>query len=147
MSSFQDDATAQAIPGPGPLTPTATAVRTFMFGTASDEGPKLLAFRVSNLLIGRLADNHLGLNHSSVSRRHARISVMPNGVFIEDLGSQNGSTINGNTVNGRQPIRPGDILRIGHVPLFYFGFVQLEDPPKMQFVENSILLTPIVPPI
>jgi pSer/pThr/pTyr-binding forkhead associated (FHA) protein len=79
-----------------------------------------------------------------VSRRHAKISVTPKGVFVEDLGSQNGTTINGVAVRQPSPIRPGDIVRIGHVPLFYFGFVNPETPPEMEIVENAILLNPVV---
>lgn len=124
--------------------PQAFAVRTYLVAMATDRGPKLLAFRISNLLIGRLPDNHLALNHGSVSRRHAKISVTPKGVFVEDLGSQNGTTINGVAVRQPSPIRPGDIVRIGHVPLFYFGFVNPETPPEMEIVENAILLNPVV---
>lgn len=78
----------------------AQAVRTFMVAIATDGGPRLLAFRIANLLIGRLPDNHLALNHGSVSRRHARITVTGTGVVLEDLGSQNGSSINGTPVAG-----------------------------------------------
>jgi hypothetical protein len=125
--------------------PRSVAVRTFAFALSTDEGPSLLAFRVSNMLIGRLPDNHLGLNHSSVSRRHARISVTPRGVTIEDMGSQNGTTVNGEPTRGVTPIRPGDVVRIGHVPMFYFGFIQPDDPPAMRFVDNSICLNPLLP--
>lgn len=116
-----------------------------MMAVATDRGPRLVAFRMSNLLIGRLPDNHLALNHASVSRRHARISVTQKGVFLEDMGSQNGSTVNGTPVQGTVPVRPGDILRIGHVPLYYFGFVNPEHPPQLEVVESTILLNPMLP--
>lgn len=127
-----------------PTEPQAFAVRTYMVAVATDRGPKLLAFRISNMLIGRLPDNHLALNHGSVSRRHARISVTPKGVFVEDMGSQNGTTLNGVAVKEQQPVRPGDILRIGHVPLYYFGFINPEQPPALEIVDNAILLNPVV---
>lgn len=127
--------------------PSSRAVRTFLIALSTDQGPQLLAFRVSNLLIGRLPDNHLALNHGSVSRRHARISVTERGVVIQDTGSQNGTTINGTSVSGEQPIRPGDVIRIGYVPLFYFGFVQPGSPPEMKLIENNIALTPNAPPV
>ncbi len=127
--------------------PSARSVRTFMIGLATTSGPRLLAFNVANLLIGRLPDNHMALNHGSVSRRHARISVTRMGVVLEDLGSQNGSTINGKPVKGESPIRPGDVLRIGYVPVYYFGFIQVEDPPAVEMVDGSINLEPSAPPI
>ncbi|MBX3730536.1 MAG: FHA domain-containing protein [Candidatus Sumerlaeia bacterium] len=123
------------------------AVRTFLFALSTDQGPKLLGFRVSNLLIGRLPDNHLALNHGSVSRRHAKISVTARGVVIEDMGSQNGTTVNGTAITGQHNIKPGDVLRIGYVPLFYFGFVQPENPPQMEIVQTTISLNPNAPPI
>ena len=127
--------------------PKAHAVRTFMFALSTESGPRLLAFRISNLLIGRLPDNHLALNHGSVSRRHARISVKPTGVLIEDMGSQNGTTLNGVPVTSPENVRPGDVLRIGHVPLFYFGFVAPDDPPQMEMIENAISINPSLPPL
>lgn len=129
------------------VSPQAKSVRTFMLGLATEDGPKLLAFAVANLLIGRLPDNHLALNHGSVSRRHARIAVTNKGVLIEDLGSQNGSTINGKPVKGETPLRPGDVVRIGYVPLFYFGFIRTDNPPAVEFVDGSLSLNPSAPPI
>jgi pSer/pThr/pTyr-binding forkhead associated (FHA) protein len=124
-----------------------TTVKTFLVAIASDRGPRLLAFRVSNLLIGRLPDNHLSLNHNSVSRRHAKIDVTSRGVFIEDLGSQNGTTVNGTVANGQTPVRPGDILRIGHVPVYYFGFIDPSSPPTVEDTEQGVKLNPMTPSI
>lgn len=125
--------------------PKSITVKTYMLGLSTETGPRLLIFRESNLLIGRLPDNHLGLNHGSVSRRHARLSVTPKGVVIEDMGSQNGTTVNGEPLTGAKNIRPGDILRIGHVPLFYFGFIDPNNPPAAEIVEAGVLLSPMTP--
>lgn len=125
----------------------AMAARTFMIGCATDAGPKLIALRMSNVLVGRLPDNHLALNHTSVSRRHAKISVTPKGVFIEDMQSQNGTTVNGVAVKEATPVRPGDILRIGHVPLYYFGFINPDSPPVPELVDNAILINPVLPAV
>lgn len=125
----------------------AATVKTFLVALATDRGPKLLAFRLSNLLIGRLPDNHLSLNHGSVSRRHARIAITQTGVTIEDLGSQNGTTLNGSPVKQSSQLRPGDIVRVGHVPIYYFGFINPSQPPKTETIESTILLTPVVPSV
>ena len=125
--------------------PKAVAVRTYMMAIATEGGPRLFVFQMANLLIGRLPDNHLGLNHTSVSRRHAKISVTPKGVVLEDMGSQNGTTVNGNPVNKPTNIRPGDILRIGHVPIYYFGFIDQNNPPAIEIVESNVLVDPVTP--
>ncbi len=132
-------------PDSEPIQQKAATVRTFLFAVASDKGPRLLAFRTSNVLVGRLPDNHLSLNHGSVSRRHAKISVTNQGVFIEDMGSQNGTTLNGTSLKGQSNLRPGDILRIGHVPLYYFGFVNPDRPPQLELVDASIAVNPLLP--
>lgn len=124
--------------------PKAITVRTFLLAVSSEKGPRLLAFRMSNLLIGRLPDNHLAINHSSISRRHATISVTGKGIMIEDMGSQNGTTVNGLPVKTKTPIKPGDVIRVGHVPLFYFGFYDPDSPPTPELVETGIQIAPIL---
>jgi pSer/pThr/pTyr-binding forkhead associated (FHA) protein len=130
--------------GPGSMPSMSGAVRTFMFGIATDQGPRLLAFRINSMLIGRLPDNHFAINHGSVSRRHARIIVSPSGMLVEDLESQNGTTINGVRVKKEHPLKPGDVLRIGHVPLFYFGFIRPDAPPAIDLVESAVAVNAAV---
>ena len=57
------------------------------------------------------------INHADVSRRHARLSMANNRVFIEDLGSTNGTSINGQSIDEKGPvaIANGDQLIIGSV--------------------------------
>jgi DNA-binding winged helix-turn-helix (wHTH) protein len=58
----------------------------------------------------------------SVSRRHARITVAGDDATIEDLGSKNGTFVGGRPVQGRQPLRDGDEVRIGTVTLILRRF-------------------------
>ncbi|MBI5545060.1 MAG: FHA domain-containing protein, partial [Deltaproteobacteria bacterium] len=62
---------------------------------------------------GRADDNDIVLSGDQVSRRHAKIEVRASGAAVEDLGSRNGTEINGKRIEGPQPIRAGDILGIG----------------------------------
>lgn len=143
MSSAQNDATILDSGKNLETEPQAPrGQRTFLFALSTTSGPRMIAFQITNLLIGRLPDNHLALNHASVSRRHARISLTNKGMMIQDMGSQNGTTINGIPVKTETPIRPGDVLRIGYVPLFYFGFIQENAPPEIELVDNSIEVIP-----
>jgi hypothetical protein len=48
-----------------------------------------------------------------VSREHARIVIALDHAFIEDLGSHNGTLVNGQPVRGRCDIHPGDRIRLG----------------------------------
>ncbi len=144
QSSSKEETAAAFAELPTETTPNAArAVRTFLLAVSTESGPRLLAFQMGNILVGRLPDNHISINHGSVSRRHARINVGQTGVTLEDLGSQNGTTINGGAVKGQpMPLRPGDIVRFGHVPVFYFGFIDFENPPLPEIVETSVAFSP-----
>lgn len=66
------------------------------------------------MLLGRDNDCHVCIETLSVSRNHARVHVGPDGVEVEDLGSANGTFINGKRVQ-RASLRPGDKLCLDQV--------------------------------
>jgi DNA-binding winged helix-turn-helix (wHTH) protein len=68
-------------------------------------------------LVGRGDDVPVGLDGSSVSRRHARISVRGDRVEVEDLGSKNGTFVMGRRIAGPTPLAEGETLCIGSVLL------------------------------
>ena len=63
-------------------------------------------------VLGRDATNVVAIDSSSASRKHARITVEPAFVTIEDLGSSNGTFVNGVRID-RQVLAHGDVIRIG----------------------------------
>ncbi|MFI2367919.1 FHA domain-containing protein [Streptomyces sp. NPDC018833] len=66
------------------------------------------------LRIGRAPDNDLVVDDLIVSRRHAELRSLPDGTYeIADLGSHNGTYLNGRPID-RARILPGDIVGIGH---------------------------------
>ncbi len=70
------------------------------------------------MVIGRVAKCDVTLDDPKVSRRHARVIVDQGVVEIEDLGSSNGTTLNGRPVK-RRLVRPGDIIGIGMTELTF----------------------------
>ena len=70
------------------------------------------------LLIGRGSDAAIKLDDDYVSTRHARVGASGDEWFVEDLGSTNGTLVNGRRV-GRQDLADGDVIRIGHSVLVY----------------------------
>ena len=63
--------------------------------------------------IGRDASNGLVLDDDQASRRHARVSAQGDHAMVEDLGSSNGTYLNGQPIEGDRTLRPGDRLRVG----------------------------------
>ncbi len=63
--------------------------------------------------VGRHPSNGLVLDHDGVSRQHAVVERTADGWWVRDLGSKNGTTLNGRAVEGRQWLVPGDRLRFG----------------------------------
>ena len=68
------------------------------------------------LLVGRSSRCEVVLSHPTVSRRHARLILRDGRWVLQDLGSTNGSRLNGRQV-GRAQLRPGDELWLGEARL------------------------------
>jgi DNA-binding winged helix-turn-helix (wHTH) protein len=76
-----------------------------------------LSFGVN--LLGREPEAAVRLLSEKASRRHARICVDERSAWLEDLGSKNGTQVNGVRVEGTVPLAPGDRIEIGRELLVY----------------------------
>ncbi|MET9570163.1 FHA domain-containing protein [Streptomyces virginiae] len=112
-------------PRPGPSSPGAGPARvsnpsmttTFRRPSAVLPLPARTAVR-----IGRATDNDLVIDELDVSRRHAELRALADGSYeIADLGSHNGTYLNGAPVTGAVPLAEGDIVGIGHVAFCLVG--------------------------
>ncbi|QRN98719.1 FHA domain-containing protein [Archangium violaceum] len=63
--------------------------------------------------LGRADENDIVLGGDLVSRRHARLVVEGDSLSIEDLGSRNGSRVNGSPLQGSIDLQPGDTISLG----------------------------------
>jgi ABC-type multidrug transport system ATPase subunit len=90
-------------------------------GTEVPKTQKLSLQGQTTLIIGRDPGSDIVLSHPTISRRHARITrAAPEGKYvIEDLGSTNGSFVNGERVVGSRPLRQGNIIQVGPVKLVF----------------------------
>ncbi len=68
--------------------------------------------------VGRDAGSGIRLDGDEfASAQHARIDPRPDGVWVEDLGSTNGTFVNGAQITSRRLLEPGDVLRVGETEL------------------------------
>ena len=65
------------------------------------------------MTIGRDPANQLPIDGAGVSRRHAQISLSGAGLMVEDLGSSNGTYVNGHRLTAPLVLQPGDRLNLG----------------------------------
>ncbi|MDQ0989036.1 FHA domain-containing protein [Streptomyces sp. V3I7] len=99
-------------PAPDPERPSAVSMpaRTATFRKPATVRP----LPTRTVRIGRAADSDLVVDDLLVSRRHAELCAHADGTYeIADLGSHNGTFLNGRPVT-RAPVVPGDIIGIGH---------------------------------
>lgn len=84
------------------------------------------AFKQSEIVIGRDEDCELVISDIAVSRKHSKIALENGRFIIVDLGSGNGTWLNGDRVDGSQDLSPGDEIVIGERTL---RFVELNEAP------------------
>jgi adenylate cyclase len=114
------------------VTPTKTMISapaTLRFQGADLEGRKFgfnlkfdkLLEKGEGLVIGRAFECDAVLSHSTVSRQHARLVLADNVLQIEDLGSTNGTAVDGVIVHAgtKRPLQAGARLRIGDIELAF----------------------------
>ena len=82
--------------------------------------------QAASYTLGRETNNQVQLNHPSVSRYHAEVRRQPQSETIRDLGSANGTYVNGSRLNREYLLQNGDVVQIGPFKLVYdqAGFTQ-----------------------
>ncbi|MGH2384289.1 MAG: FHA domain-containing protein, partial [Candidatus Limnocylindria bacterium] len=80
----------------------------------STRGSRPVQFDLGGPLIGvgRASDNDVIVDDPMVSRHHCQLKLQHGAYSFADLGSRNGSTVNGQTVS-QIALGPGDVIRIG----------------------------------
>ena len=83
-----------------------------------DGSQQWLELHVGSNVVGRGQDADLRLPDTGVSRRHIDIRFDGQGAVLHDLGSTNGTTVNGHRAQSWQ-LQHGDVVRLGHTVLVY----------------------------
>lgn len=79
---------------------------------AGNGAPKRLDLQRAEVVLGKHPECDVVLADVKVSRRHAHIVCRDGALFITDLGSTNGTKVNGKLLEGEAPLRTGDVIEI-----------------------------------
>lgn len=85
------------------------------------EGRHPFATDASIVLVGRSPSAAIRLTDPTVSRLHARIERRGAGVYVEDLGSRNGTLLNGTPLARETSLASGDRVRVGSTEIVFVG--------------------------
>ena len=84
-----------------------------------DGTPQRIPLDAMPFTIGRVAPANYRIESGRVSRAHAAIEVEESAVVVRDLGSTNGTLVNGDTIEGATVLNEGDLLVIADVELVF----------------------------
>lgn len=87
------------------------------------------------ITIGRRSGNDIHLDNPGVSKEHAAIQTVGNDHIFEDLGSTNGSTLNGSRIS-RHILQNGDVIDIG---AYQIKYANIKANPEMDFDRTMMI--------
>lgn len=82
-------------------------------------GPEISQLSGSELTVGKGPANDIVINDAAVSRLHAVLEHYPSGWCIRDLGSRNGTYVNGERIIAHHVLKAGDEIRLGQTSLVF----------------------------
>lgn len=87
------------------------------------------------IFIGREVSNDLLIPDPEVSRRHAKLTLKPDSIWIEDLGSTNGTFVNAERVVDPLNLQPGDQITLGESVTLLIDGVRIE--PEIKIADTQ----------
>jgi pSer/pThr/pTyr-binding forkhead associated (FHA) protein len=115
-------------------------------GTATTLVGKVLKLKTLPATIGRGKDATIVVKHRKLSRLHCRFYVSDEKLHVRDLGSTNGTAVNGTPITGAVLLKVGDLVSVGGVVFQVGRFVstETESPNAMGPSEEPTATTPVV---
>jgi len=85
-------------------------------------GDRELSLSRGDTILGRSSDATVFVDDAGVSRHHAQITIGEHGAILEDLGSKNGTVLNGRRIDGPTALADGSVILIGATTLKFRMF-------------------------
>ena len=95
---------------------------------------RMVELTQDDITMGREASNSLQIEDRGLSRSHARLTRSGSGYNLQDLGSTNGTFVNGKAVSGVYALQNGDIISLGESVELEFHKITTGGDPNATFV-------------
>jgi diguanylate cyclase (GGDEF)-like protein len=124
------------------LTKRSQRDRAYLIVLAGIDVGKMFKLDQGETVIGRSHRADIRLDDDSISRMHVKVTLDGTQVHIEDLGSSNGTLVNGERVS-RSGLRDGDKIRLGETAILKFTFHDRLDESFQEKMYNAALRDPL----
>src|SRR4030067_1421209 len=95
--------------------------------------------------VGRDVTNEIVLGDAEISRQHAHFTRTPAGYVIEDLGSTNGTFVNGQRLGGPVVLKPGDVVSFGEQIVLLYDAINMDPGATMAASRKTVRPSPVAP--
>lgn len=115
---------------------------------------KVFPVEGEDISIGREPGNSVVINDAEISRRHSHIQLRSGAYVVEDLGSTNGTFVNGIRLSGPHALKAGDEISLGEQIKLVFEAIEAIDPnatmvsaPRTYVPPKPAAAAPVQPPV
>ncbi|HEY3311696.1 MAG TPA: FHA domain-containing protein [Anaerolineales bacterium] len=106
---------------------------------------KVFPLDVDFITIGRESENTIVINDAEVSRKHTQLILQGGKFIVSDLGSTNGTFVNGQRLTSQHVLQPGEVISLGEqINLLFEAITQVD--PNATMVSSGHLSTPMPQP-
>ncbi len=103
---------------------------TYTYRLVMKTGPnpgQVIPLDKTEYVLGRDLNNDIVVNDSEVSRKHTKIYVFGQGFVVEDMGSTNGTFVNGQRISGPHTLIPGELIALGDQTTYLFEVAEADE--------------------
>ena len=104
------------------------------------------ALDADQISIGRDSSNSIPVNDAEVSRHHSRLSFQGGKYVLEDMGSTNGTFVNGQRLTGPRVLKSGEVVSLGEQIVFVYEAVDSDPGATMVSPRNVQGARPVTAP-